>query len=184
MRKLVSLLILLSAVLSAQNQAQNPTAITTRLFKDANSNLAYVCNAQQIRPNASSVKTSDSSLTSIVVSSDTATITTASAHGAWVGMEVTISGATANTGLNASYKIATVPSSTTYTVATSGVSNSTNTESTLVVSTFNPLLTQAVWQIQVLTYDSSNFLEGTYYANGLSDYVLACSNRANYGAGN
>ena len=56
------------------------------------------------------------SITSIVSSSDVATVTTASAHGLQVGMYVHVTGATANF-VNGIYKVASVPSATTFTYA-------------------------------------------------------------------
>lgn len=110
------------------------------------------------------VKRSDSTLTSIVDSGTTSTITTANAHGYWVGQRVKFSGATVANALNGTYTILTTPSSTTATVATAGVADATYNESTLMISTMQPLTTQAVWSIQILKYDASNYLISTSYA--------------------
>ena len=56
------------------------------------------------------------SITSIVSSSDTATVTTGSAHGLSVGMYVHVTGST-TAFVNGIYKVASVPSSTTFTYA-------------------------------------------------------------------
>ena len=65
------------------------------------------------------------SITSIVSSSDTATVTTGSAHGLSVGMYVHVTGST-TAFVNGIYKVASVPSSTTFTYAqNSGASNGT-----------------------------------------------------------
>ena len=65
------------------------------------------------------------SITSIVSSSDTATVTTGSAHGLSVGMYVHVTGSTTGF-VNGIYKVASVPSTTTFTYAqNSGASNGT-----------------------------------------------------------
>ena len=65
------------------------------------------------------------SITSIVSSSDVATVTTGSAHGLSVGQYVHVTGST-TAFVNGMYKVASVPSSTTFTYAqTSGASNGT-----------------------------------------------------------
>ena len=56
------------------------------------------------------------SITSIVSSSDVATVTTGSAHGLQVGMYVHVTGST-TAYVNGIYKVASVPSSTTFTYA-------------------------------------------------------------------
>ena len=65
------------------------------------------------------------SITSIVSSSDVATVTTGSSHGLQVGMYVHVTGST-TAFVNGIYKVASVPSSTTFTYAqNSGASNGT-----------------------------------------------------------
>tara|TARA_B100000575_G_C22846451_1_gene495709 strand:+ start:22 stop:630 length:609 start_codon:yes stop_codon:yes gene_type:complete len=65
------------------------------------------------------------SITSIVSSSDVATVTTGSAHGLSVGMYVHVTGST-TAFVNGIYKVASVPSATTFTYAqNSGASNGT-----------------------------------------------------------
>ncbi len=65
------------------------------------------------------------SITSIVSSSDVATVTTGSAHGLSVGMYVHVTGSS-TAFVNGIYKVASVPSSTTFTYAqNSGASNGT-----------------------------------------------------------
>jgi hypothetical protein len=167
---------------SPVNQVADPpaTAVVKQLFYDGSNNLQYVCWARQFQPSPTYQRRSDSTLTSIVVLTNVGTVTTASAHGLYVGARVTFSGATVDTDLNGTYTIATVPSSTTYTVATSAVANATYTESTLVVSTSQPLLTSTVWGIEVLIYNGSNYLTGAYWANASTSYVLACTSRTSY----
>lgn len=65
------------------------------------------------------------SITSIVSSSDVATVTTGSAHGLSVGQYVHVTGST-TAFVNGMYKVASVPSTTTFTYAqNSGASNGT-----------------------------------------------------------
>ena len=65
------------------------------------------------------------SITSIVTSSDIATVTTGSAHGLKVGMYVNVTGSSTNF-VNGVYKVASVPSTTTFTYAqNSGAANGT-----------------------------------------------------------
>ena len=65
------------------------------------------------------------SITSIVSSSDVATVTTGSAHGLSVGQYVHVTGST-TAFVNGMYKVASVPSATTFTYAqNSGASNGT-----------------------------------------------------------
>ena len=65
------------------------------------------------------------SITSVVSSSDVATVTTGSAHGLQVGMYVHVTGST-TAYVNGIYKVASVPSSTTFTYAqNSNASNGT-----------------------------------------------------------
>ena len=65
------------------------------------------------------------SITSIVSSSDVATVTTGSAHGLQVGMYVHVTGSS-TAFVNGIYKVASVPSGTTFTYAqNSGASNGT-----------------------------------------------------------
>lgn len=167
---------------SAVNQVTDPppTAALNLFFYDGSNNLQYVCGARQFDSLTTYQSRSDSSLTSIVVLTNVGTVTTANAHGLYIGARVTISGATVDTDLNATYTIATVPSTTTYTIATASVANATYTESTLVIATNSPLTTLARWAIQVLTYNGSNYLTASYWAGASTAYNLACTNRTAY----
>ena len=65
------------------------------------------------------------SITSIASSSDIATVTTGSAHGLKIGMYVNVTGSSTNF-VNGVYKVASVPSTTTFTYAqNSGAANGT-----------------------------------------------------------
>ena len=128
------------------------------------------------------IQRSDSTLTSIAVSSNVATVTCSTACGVWKGQRVTVSGATGDTDLNATYTVTstTDTAATTYTFTTSGVSDGTYNESTLRIATNQPLTTQAVWAIQCLKYDGSSNLISTYWANGSVGHSLAYSARSTY----
>lgn len=181
----LTLSLLLAAAVFAQGSPVSlvtspPPAPTERqFFYDASSNLQYVCVAAQ-RGATTTVTREATTLTSIAVATNVGTVTTSSAHGLYVGARVIITGATVDTDLNGTYTVATVGSTTTYTIATTAVADATYTESTLVVSTSYPLLTAAVWAIQALTYNASNLLTGSYWANASTGYGLACTTRTSY----
>ena len=75
-------------------------------------------------------KRSDTTLTSIVVSSNVGTVT-APLHGRVVGELVHVTGATVDTDLNGLYVVQSVPGVNQFTINTTNVSNATYTESTL-----------------------------------------------------
>lgn len=156
----------------------NAACVTLNDF--SGTSLIYTANAPQfLQPSANCqsasrnvgstcVKRSDSTLTSIVVLTNAATVTTATAHGAWIGMRVKAYGATVDTDLNGDYTILTVPSSTTYTFTTASVANATYTESTLTVSTVNPLTTAPIWGLASLKYDASSNLVTVGFYNAVA----------------
>ena len=77
------------------------------------------------------------SITSIVSSSDVATVTTGSAHGLNVGMYVHVTGST-TAFVNGMYKVASVPSATTFTYAqNSGASNGTATGTKVIYKAYH-----------------------------------------------
>jgi hypothetical protein len=163
-----------------QTSGPPPEATQNLFYYDANNNLQYNCRAPQ-RQSPTTYTRSASSLTSIAVSSNTATMTTAAAHGLYIGAIVTVTGASVVPALNGTYKVLTVPSSTTLTFTTSGVGNATYNEATLVVTTTYPLTTANRWAIQVFTYDATtNSITGSYWANTSVGYGLACTNRTSY----
>jgi len=71
--------------------ADNPTKA---LFYDGSGNLEYICTASPASATSGSWTVSGSTLTSVVDSSNTSTVTTASAHGLLIGESVAISGTT------------------------------------------------------------------------------------------
>ena len=72
------------------------------------------------------------SITSIVSSSDVATVTTGSAHGLQVGMYVHVTGST-TAYVNGIYKVASVPSSTTFTYAQNSSASNGTAAGTIVI---------------------------------------------------
>ena len=72
------------------------------------------------------------SITSIVSSSDVATVTTGSAHGLQVGMYVHVTGSS-TAYVNGIYKVASVPSSTTFTYAQNSSASNGTAAGTIVI---------------------------------------------------
>jgi hypothetical protein len=158
---------------------------------DANGNLIYVCsaqpNGQTITPISGagtqgpwsySLSVVGGGLTSISVTSNVGTVTTVAAHGLMQDQLTTVAGSTTSA-LNGNYRIASVPTSTTYTITTSGVSNGTYNNNPLTVSGNAPLLTAGIWTIQHLIYNSSSALINVEWAGGNpGTYTQICANRA------
>ncbi len=183
-------LVLAGALFSQQTGApvgivQFNTQTPTRFLDYAGgSNLTYLCLAPSINQSSTpgnytySLSVSAGTLTNIVVLTNVGTVTTVAAHGLMVGQTTTVSGSTTSA-LNGSYVVASTPSTTTYTITTSGVGNATYATSGLTVSGEAPLLTSPIWSIQKFTYDGSNNLTGTQCANGSCQALTnKCSDRA------
>ncbi len=151
-------------------------AATSLLFYDGSGNVIYRCRAWSTQ-NTSTFARSDSSLTSIVVLTNVGTVTTAAAHGLQVNNSITISGATVDTDLNGTYVIATVPSTTTFTIATASVANATYTESTLQFTTRAPRTSAPIWEIDKFTVTGSN-TTAIQSSGGVSTLNAICDNRA------
>ncbi len=159
-----------------QNTAQNCVA---QFWYDGATNLQYMCSANALQPITTFYKSS-STLTSIVVSSNTGTINFATTSYLWPGALVTVAGST-TAALNGTYRVLTV-STTTATITTSGVGDATYSNAALTVSTLAPLINAPVWAIQVFTYTGTTLLS-SYWAGNPSSTVphgLRCSDRANY----
>lgn len=156
-------------------------------FYDGSGNLIYGCSAAPIQA-ATTQKRADSTLTSIGVATNVGTVTTANPHGLYIGARVAITGATVDTDLNATYVIATVPSTTTYTIATVAVADGTYTESTLVITTRAPLNTLLIWSLLVQKFNGSNqliysqWVPATATTGNATARNLSCTatNRATY----
>ena len=107
-------------VYTANNGSSGVNSILVELdaANTGSSGLTFTCFVQDISSTLGSI-------TSIVSSSDVATVTTGSAHGLSVGMYVHVTGST-TAFVNGIYKVASVPSATTFTYAqNSGASNGT-----------------------------------------------------------
>ncbi len=153
-----------------------PLTAFTNLYFYSGTDLIYTCRAQSQQPTATFAR-SDSALTSIVDAANTATVTTASAHGLAVNDKVVVSGATVDTDLNGTYVIQTVGSTTTFTITTASVADATYTESTLKFTTTAPRDTAPIWSITKYTY-TANMITAVQWANGTSGTSQICANRS------
>ncbi len=190
MRKMLIALLCASALLSQQTGTpvsivQFPDQTPTRFLDYAGTgNLTYLCLAPSTNQTSNpslytySLSVMAGRLTSIVVLTNVGTVTTVSAHGLMVGQKTTVSGST-TAALNAAYVIVTVPSTTTFTIATSGVPDGTYNNGPLTLSGEAPLLTSPIWSVQHFIYDAANNLTGTQCANGTCQALSnKCSDRA------
>jgi hypothetical protein len=144
-------------------QSTGPTPPWTVYYAyDANDNLEYICKTKPNQPlyQWDIAGALDATLTNIVVSSNVGTVTTAAAHGLVVGQAVVVSGATVDTDLNGSYVVATVPSTTTFTIATVSVSDATYTDATMVMGSRAPRLNAEIWWIGKFTWGSTGLMQG------------------------
>jgi hypothetical protein len=165
----------------------------TRLLFYSGSNLAYVCSADAIQTTALHAPTwaitpigAQFTLTSIVVSSNVATVTVAGSStnvlptaniNLQIGNKLVVAGS-ATSALNGTFPIASTPSATTVTFAVT-VANGTYTDSTLTVSSNAPRTDDNIWSVQAMTYSGANLIL-TQQAQGVAgSYTNLCSNRAN-----
>lgn len=121
-------------------------------------------------------------LTSIVDSTNTATVTTAAAHGLAVGNRIQISGVTTDADLNGSYVIVSVPSTTTFTITTANVTDGTfngASDAAMVMATNAPRTTASVWSIQRNFY-TTTYPDRTAWAEGTTATINICANRTAY----
>lgn len=161
------------------NPGPPPQAVSSLNFYSGG-DLIYRCQAVSIQPTftwyVSSVVPPGSTLTSIVVNTNVGTVTTVGDHGLQVGNKITVAGST-TAALNGVYSIATVPTTSTFTIATSGVSNATYNTSALKFYTTAPRSNAAIWSVHAYTYSSSN-LTVDQWANGSTSMNQICDNRA------
>lgn len=148
-----------------------------KMTLDGSSRLQYICQAVPIQP-VFTWSRSDSTLTSVVVLTNTATVTTSTAHGLQTLNPVTFVGGPS--GLAGTYLIQTVGSSTTFTITTSGVANGTYTTAGMSVSTNAPRTTAAVWSILQLVYSGADTIPSrVLQSNGrASSFTSICDNQA------
>lgn len=116
-------------------------------------------------------------LTQIVVSSGTATATTDAAHGLRVGHVVEVRGASASL-LNRQARVATVPSSTTFTFSTSAA-DATYNSAGLEVRTNAPRAMLGVWAIVKMEY-SGGVLVRASPAQPAGSWNKSCTLQASY----
>ena len=81
-----------------------PSAAEQNVLFYSGTNLQYVCVGMQ-KATATSVSVAATTLTSIVVATNVATVNTVSVHKLYIGALVTISGATVDTDLNGVYAV-------------------------------------------------------------------------------
>lgn len=185
---------LMTVALNAQNRTTvaiskgtPDSAVTALFFYDASNNLEYICKAPVQQPTfvwAVTPGHGQGTLTSIVVLTNVGTVTTSTAHGLQVGNLVVVAGSTTSA-LNGAYKIKTVPTSTTFTITTVGVSNATYSTSLLTLSTGAPRTVATGWSIEKLSYDASSNLTADQFATRLvsgsvasTAYSFICGDRA------
>lgn len=148
--------------------SEAPPATTRTIVRlwDGSNNNTHVCYGPQFLTATKEWTIDGSTLTSIGVSTNTATATTAAAHGMPVGKDgwlVTVSGATVDTDLNGTYIVASTPSTTTFTFTTVGVSDATYTESGLEIdmAALRPPLTEdVVWDVKRQWFNTNQIAEG------------------------
>ncbi len=157
----------------------NPLVSWTSILKYSGTDLITICKARSQQPTATFIIAGATpyELTSIVVLTNVGTVTTVSDHGLNIGDKVTVAGATVDTDLNAIYKIATVATSKTFTIATVSVANATYNEATLKFTTQAPRTTMPIWGIEKLTYVASA-VTSIKWANGTSAPNQICDNSA------
>lgn len=153
---------------SEVNLSQSPPrlGITRVLSYDTNGYLRYTCITPSLRYSASTLTGA-----TIVANGSSATITLAS-HGLRVGNPITITGSSVM-GLSGTYAIATVPSTSTFTITTTA----SGTDSGGVVTTVAPRSSQGIWSIQRTVSDSTGKLLSVDWANGRpTAYSQICDN--------
>lgn len=130
---------------------------TTLTFYDGSGNPQYLCKSFSVQSPfvwAVSPIGPQGTLTSIVVATNTGTVTTTTAHGLQVGNPVTVSGST-TAALNGTYNIQTVGSTTTFTITTSGVADATYNNAAMILTTTAPRSSGNIWKIEKITYGAS-----------------------------
>jgi hypothetical protein len=187
MKKTILTFLFGSIVALAQQQT------VSQFFYDGSGNQRYICTAPANLPYQTSVPVTTSiqppapvsiasgTLTNITVSGGTATVTVSSTSpwnaGTYAEMQIVVSGS-ATAALNGGYTITSNNTNTTTFVFTTTAGNATYTDANLKISTNNPLLIQAAWQLVVFSFNTSNQTTGAYTAN--AGYSFPCSGRSNY----
>ena len=198
---LLGMLLLCASALAQPTQnvaiAKSPAspAITRLYFYTAGGNPQYICTTpslQALYTWAVTPSSQQGTLTNIVVSANVGTATTAANHGLAVNNVVVVSGST-TAALNGTYIIQSVPSATTFTITTSGVSNATYSNAAMIMTTTSPRSNALIWSIEQYTYGSSGGANGNPIADqwavnlsnpnggGNVSNSFSCDLRATYG---
>ncbi len=181
-----TLLVLLAAVAmygqdgTPVNDSQGPPYVSyTTILKYSGADLVATCQARSQQPTATFIISGATpyALTSIAVATNVGTVTTVSAHGLGVNDKIVVAGATVDTDLNGTYKIATVGSTTTFTVATVAVADATYTEAGLKFTTNAPRTTQPIWAITKFALAAA-VLQSVKWVNGSAGMNQICDNSA------
>lgn len=153
-------------------------------FYDGSSNLQYQCKANTLQP-SKTFSVTLGTLTSIAVSSNVGTITwpsgscgTSNGCGFQISNQIVVSGS-ATTALNGTYAIASLPTATTATITTSGVSNGTYTD--MVITTTAPQSSAPIWTVEKITNTDAtpNQVTAIQWAIPSSGVGQSCDNHAN-----
>lgn len=110
-------------------------------------------------------------VTSIVDAANVSTVTTPTPHGLVVGDIVKVTGATVDTDLNANQSVISVPTPTTFTIASASVTDATYTETTLRIQKLNQqaaVLVRGPAEINITGLNWGNS-DGTGVTAGLAD---------------
>ena len=173
MRSIVAILLIcvLAPFVAAQdgsvvNLSEGPAVVPWSISSAfTTTDLTYKCFTRPYNLPSHSWTVAETTLTSIAVSTNTATLTFASASGIQPGNAIEVSGATVDTDLNGVYVLLTA-SGTTGTFTTSDVADATYNESTLEVASDAPRTIDEIWYIQRNTYDGSSNKTSTRWAIG------------------
>jgi len=156
--KAILILLVLSISALAQSQSSpsvviRPPVTTILQYYDGSNNLEYVCRTPY-PATKSTFSVAASTLTSIVVSSNTGTVTIPS-HGLAVGNAITVTGTTGDTDLNDTWIVQTVTNANVFTVTTANVSDATYNNAAMIVTTTAPRSSVPIWQITKYSYTST-----------------------------
>lgn len=139
--------------------------------------IEYICYARTPQKSAAL------SITQIVDSGTTATVTTSVAHGYSVGNQIIIAGVTVDTDLNGTYAIATVGSTTTFTVTSASVTDATYNNTGITSTSQAPRTTDPIWAIKKFFYTGTNMTAIRWavkpgQANSTTSQANICDSRA------
>lgn len=143
--------------------------------------IEYICYAPVAQPSVRH------SVTQIVDLASVSTFTTSDAHGLSVNNKVVLAGAAGGaSGLNGALIVVSVPSATTFTVATSGIADATYNSDGMTITSSAPRTNRGIWAIKKYTYGGTGgaSLLATQWAVGSTNVISgtgaghACDSRA------